>query len=146
MDFDGKNYFFLIYFRPTSGFGVKRLVKNNKRKMWKTGPKQQNIHTFLQYFCQSPNLHQIHTNTKYHSCKYIFSLFQYKFIGFLPGIRGHRSARAFRACSTHLFRPIRYRGGSNYSLTGSLRYPMQNDECKMQNEGVGFADCFKSFP
>ena len=23
---------------------------------------------------------------------------------------------------------------------------MQNDECKMQNEGVGFADDFKLFP
>ena len=23
---------------------------------------------------------------------------------------------------------------------------MQNDECKMQNEGVGFADDFKVFP
>jgi hypothetical protein len=23
---------------------------------------------------------------------------------------------------------------------------MQNDECKMQNDGVGFADYFKSFP
>ena len=35
---------------------------------------------------------------------------------------------------------------ANYSLSGSLRCPMQNDECKMQNDGIGFADFLKTCP
>jgi hypothetical protein len=63
MDFDGKLSVFLIYFRPTSDFGMERLVKNNKLKMMKSGIKQQIIQLFLPEIYQIPNLHQVHINT-----------------------------------------------------------------------------------
>jgi hypothetical protein len=43
-------------------------------------------------------------------------------------------------------RIIEYLLWTNFSLRAAKAVQMQNEECKMQNDGVGYADLFKSFP
>ena len=56
------------------------LVKNNKAKIGETAEKQHLIHTFSAIFRKSPNLHQIHSTTKFSGSKYIFCFSRYIFI------------------------------------------------------------------
>ena len=56
------------------------MVKNNKAKIGGTAEKQHLIHTFSAIFHKSPNLHQIHSTTKFSGSKYIFCFSRYIFI------------------------------------------------------------------
>ena len=60
------------------------LVKNNKAKIGETAEKQHLIHTFSAIIRKSPNLHQIHSTTKFSGSKYIFCFSRYIFIDSAP--------------------------------------------------------------